>query len=95
MYKRPVVETAKLIDVYAQEWLRITNLDSAKPKDLMPYLIEKRVFNHDHREGLPLRAILRQLDQIGELGLIRGLNVERKSTNRLWSIKRIETGESN
>jgi hypothetical protein len=63
---------------YTQEWLRINNRNSAKPKDLMPYLIEKGVFNRDHRQGLPLRIILRKLDELGKLALIRGLRVERK-----------------
>ncbi len=91
MYKRPVTETAKLIDIYAQEWLQINDRDLAKPKDLMPYLIEKGVFNRDHREGLPLRRILRELDQLGKLNLIRGLSVERRPTNRLWFFNKVQT----
>ena len=93
MYQRPIFETARLIDVYTQEWLRINNRDSAKPKDLMPYLIEKGVFNRDHREGLPLRNILRKLDKLGKLSLIRGLRVERGTINRQWFFDRVEIND--
>ncbi len=90
MYKRPVTETAKLVDVYIQEWLLINNRDSAKPRDLMPYMVQKSVFNRDYREGLPLRKVLRELDQSGKLGLIRGLRMERQLANRRWFFDRVE-----
>ena len=88
MTRRPVTETAKLIDVYAQEWLRLNDSNVAKntrPKDLLPYLVKRGVFSRDYREGLPLRRILRKLDKLGKLSLIRGLRVERGKTNyRQW-----------
>jgi len=89
--RRPVTETAKLIDVYAQEWLRLKNSNVAKPKELMPYLIERGVFTGEHREGLPLRRVLRELDRQGKLKLIRGLRVKRGRTNRQWLFERVDT----
>ncbi len=91
MPRRPVTETAKLIDVYAQAWLRLKDSSVAKPKDLMPYLVARGVFMRDHRAGLPLRRILRELDKLGKLCLIRGLRVKRSTTGyRRWFFDRVD-----
>ncbi|PWK18561.1 type I restriction-modification system subunit M N-terminal domain-containing protein [Xanthomarina spongicola] len=55
-----------------------------KPKDLMPILIEKGFFNQDLRIGLPLRNVLRDLDEVNLLYLLPQVRVERKETNRFW-----------
>lgn len=60
------------------------DLKDAKAKDLMPLLIEKGFFNQDHREGLPLRNLLRDLDEKNMLYLLPQVSVERKSNNRYW-----------
>ena len=88
-YRRPLLEQAKLIDVYAQEWLHMNNREKAISRVIMQYLIEKGVFTHDNREGRPLRDVLRKLDEIHQLNLIRGLTVERKRKNRYWYFKRV------
>lgn len=82
--RRPFFETVKLIDVYVQEWLHKENIKEAKPRELMPYLIEKGVFACDHREGLPLRKVLRQLKKDGKLKMIRGVSGELKGKNHYW-----------
>ena len=64
--------------------LRNSKLSDAKPKDLMKGLIEKDFFNKDHRNGLPLRNILRDLDRRKMLYLIPQVRVERKDKNRFW-----------
>ncbi|WP_298898203.1 hypothetical protein [uncultured Psychroserpens sp.] len=68
-----------------QNYLNEMNLLDAKPKDLMPLLIEKGFFSEDRRNGLPLRNILRQLDDENLLYLLPQVRVERKDKNRLWS----------
>lgn len=59
-------------------------LENAKPKDLMPVLSEKVFFNKDHRNGLPLRNVLRELDDNDFLYLLPQISVERKDKNRYW-----------
>ena len=73
-----------------QEHLNEKSLLNAKPKDLMPMLIEKGFFKQDHRNGLPLRNILRQLDDENLLYLIPQVSVVRKDKNRLWFFNAIE-----
>jgi len=73
-----------------QDYLINQTLSNAKPKDLMPVLIEKGFFNQDHREGLPLRDVLRNLDANGQLYLLPQVRVERKLTNRFWFFNAIE-----
>ena len=67
-----------------QDYLLSQKIENAKPKDLMPVLIEKGYFNNDHRDGLPLRNLLRQLDDNNLLYLLPQVSVERKDTNRFW-----------
>jgi hypothetical protein len=50
----------------------------------MPLLIEKGLFEKDHRAGLPIRSLLRQLDTAGKLGLVKHVVVVRKEVNRNW-----------
>jgi hypothetical protein len=67
-----------------QEFLKKEKLVDAKPKDLMPILIEKGFFNIDHKEGLPLRKVLRKLDDRDEMYLLPQVRVERKDVNTFW-----------
>ena len=90
MYHRPFLETVKLIDVYIQEWLHVNRIENARPKDMMPYLVEKGVFAKDYRMGLPLRKVLRKLDSMNCLHLIRGVHVVRRKANRQWFFRRIK-----
>jgi hypothetical protein len=68
-----------------QAFLQKHKMECAKPKDIMPWLIEKGYFKNDHRAGLPLRNLLRQLDDENKLYLLPNLKVERKEVNRFWS----------
>lgn len=67
-----------------QAFLEKEKLVDAKPKDLMPVLIEKGFFKKDHREGLPLREILRELDNRDELYLLPQVRADRKEKNVSW-----------
>jgi hypothetical protein len=53
-------------------------------KDLMPEFIAKGIFPKDHRNGLPIRNILRTLDEENKLSLLKHVRVERKAINRNW-----------
>ena len=46
-----------------QNYLKENDLRNVKPKEIMPLLIEKGFFSQDHRAGLPLRNLLREVDK--------------------------------
>lgn len=53
-------------------------------KDLMPLFIKAGIFNKDHRNGLPIRDLLRKLDKAEQLRLIPYVLAERKGVNTNW-----------
>ena len=57
-------------------------------KDLMPNFIEKGIFLKDHRNGLYIRNVLRDLDAAGKLSLLKSVKVIRKPKNRNWFFTR-------
>lgn len=67
-----------------QEFLKVMNLIDAKPKDLMPILIEKGFFIKDNREGRPLRDILRELDENNTLYFLPQVSADRRDKNVYW-----------
>jgi hypothetical protein len=67
-----------------QEYLREENKLETIPKDVMEYLIQKGIFEKDHKNGLPLRNVLRELDKMDKLDLIEGIRLERKAINTYW-----------
>jgi hypothetical protein len=79
------MENSKIVKMgYAiQKFLEAEKLFDAKPKDLMPFLIENGYFDYDHRQGLPLREVLRNLDSRDELYMLPQVRVERKE-KRYW-----------
>jgi hypothetical protein len=56
-------------------------------KDLMYLFIKKGIFKKDHRDGLPIRKLLRKLEEENKLSLLRHIRVDRKSVNRNWYFK--------
>ena len=53
-------------------------------KELMPEFMQAEIFANNHRDGLPLRNLLRELDRENRLNLIPSLHAERKATNTYW-----------
>ena len=53
-------------------------------KDFMPSFVKAGIFNQNHRNGLPIRNLLRTLDKAGELHRIPYLIAERKGVNTNW-----------
>lgn len=53
-------------------------------KDLMPLFIDKGIFKKDHRNGLPIRNLLRELDAKNKLPLLKNVIVIRNAINRNW-----------
>ena len=58
-------------------------------KELMPYFIEDKVFTYNHRDGLPIREVLRDLDRQNRLNLIPYVVPERKTRNTYWFFIRL------
>jgi hypothetical protein len=79
-----LIEKGRLADQFIKRWFTMTGADTAKPKDLMAFLVEHRVFPKDHREGFPLRNLLRQLDAVGQLSVITTARFEHKRKNKSW-----------
>lgn len=53
--------------------------------DMMDYFVDAGIFNMDYdRPGLPIRRVLRELDDKNQLDLIPYVVVERKDKNRNW-----------
>ena len=73
-----------------QAYLEQEKLSNAKPKHLMPMLIEKGYFQNDNRKGKPLRDILRDLDKRNKLELIPQARAERKKKNIYWYFNALE-----
>jgi hypothetical protein len=54
-------------------------------KDLMKLFVDKGIFNKDYsRLGLPIRNLLRQLDDENKLSLLKHCKVVRHAVNRNW-----------
>ena len=85
-----LIEKGQLADRYIKRWFAMTGADSAKPKELMAFLVEHRVFPKDHREGFPLRNLLRQLDSVDRLSVITSARFEQKRKNKSWFFVRPE-----
>jgi len=82
-------ERVKALDRLIQEFLHKTNQNGmVKPKDVMPYLIEKGVYRSDNRNGNPLRSDLRILKTMNRLGDIKGLVAVTKKKNTYWYFKK-------
>lgn len=78
------IQLAKRIDELIEGWLRATGPDEARPKDVMPPLIQNDVFPGDHKQGLPLRKLLRELQRSGDLSVMHTVRPEHKNKNTLW-----------
>jgi hypothetical protein len=53
-------------------------------KNLMPEFVKNEIFAKDHRNGLPIRKLLRDLDKSNQLKLIPFAFAERKAANTNW-----------
>ena len=89
MLTESTIKKAKNISKHLQEFCsKYPGLDF-KPKDVLPYLVDKRVFNKvDSRNGKDLRQVFRDLDAAGRLhDLIPQVYPERKAVNTFWIIR--------
>ena len=81
-----IKEINKVIEAY---FTRHTEVNKILAKELMPDFISAGIFSKDNRKGLPIRKILRELDENGSLNLIPYVHPERKEKNTNWYFVRI------
>jgi hypothetical protein len=86
--KMKLEDKIDLLNKFVKEWFEKNNRTEAKPKDLMPYLIEKEVYKKDNKNGNPLRSDLRKLKRLKMLHLIEYLEIENKKQNTYWNFKK-------
>ncbi len=61
-----------------------TAVDWIPAKSIMPALIEAGIFTKDEKKGLPIRKVLRKLDQEASLSKIPTVHAERRSESVYW-----------
>lgn len=61
-----------------------TTLTIVPAKKLMPNFISAGIFEKDHKNGLPIRKVLRELDRTQQLELIPCVYAERKGPDTYW-----------
>lgn len=79
-----LIDRGQEVDRLIKAWFQRSGAESAKPKDLMPYLIQQGFFSKDHREGYPLRRLLNQLHDAGKLSVITTAGFDQKAKNKNW-----------
>ncbi len=80
-----IVAINKVIQTYFEN---NPSVNEVMAKDMMPYFILAGVFAKDVKNGLPIRTILRRLDEKNELYKIPFVYAERKEVNTHWFFQR-------
>lgn len=68
-----------------------TSVDWIPAKTIMPALIEAGIFTKDKKKGLPIRQVLRKLDQESTLAKIPTVHAERRPESVYWYF--VKTGK--
>lgn len=76
-----IKEINKVIETYFEENASVTIVPVKK---LMPAFVRAGVFVKDQKNGLPIRKILRELDEAEELHLIPMVHAERNESDTYW-----------
>ena len=84
---------AQISQVVAAYFEMNSSVPEVLAKNLMPYFIKAGIFSQDQRDGLPLRKILRKLDDNNQLHLIPFVYADRKATNVNWYFRRNNTAD--
>lgn len=80
---------ARINEVVSDYFENNPSVDKIPAMDLMPEFIKAGIFNKDSvRAGLPIRNLLRRLDNNNELDKIQSLLPERKTKNTNWYFQR-------
>lgn len=82
---------AQINQVVAAYFEMNSSVPEVPAKDLMLHFVKAGIFSQDHRDGLPLRKILRKLDESNHLYLIPFVYADRKATSVKWYFRRNNT----
>ena len=75
----------KLINQVVNEYFEKNGVNEVvAAKDLMPDFIKAGVFTKDHKKGLPIRKVLRAIDEQNTLDQIPLAYPDRKEKNTVW-----------
>ena len=74
-------EINKVVEEYFQQYPSLTIVPA---KELMPAFISAGIFKKDHKNGMPIRKVLRQLDKDKQLELIPLVYAERNEKDVYW-----------
>lgn len=74
----------KINEVVKDYFSNNPSVDKIQAKDLMPEFIKAGIFTADHRNGLPIRKLLRDLDKANRLDKVPNILPERKAKNTNW-----------
>ena len=82
MNKTKIVKTNQVLAEFFEKSKGIKRIPAL---DMMDYFVNAGIFKKDYdRPGLPIRKLLRELDESNELHQIPYVVVERKEKNRNW-----------
>lgn len=79
----------RICEVIALFFEKNVSASKIPAKDLMSNFICAGIFPADHKNGLPIRKILRELDETNQLKLIPYVLPERKQSNTNWYFIRL------
>ena len=80
-----MLKIQRINQVLAEYFERNKNISRVPAMDMMDEFVKAGIFRSDsERAGLPIRKLLRELDENNQLDLIPYVIVERKSVNRSW-----------
>lgn len=86
------MEKISAINEAVEEYFSLNqSINEISAKDLMPWFIKKGIFPKDHKNGLPIRKILRDLDKKNQLSLVPSAFADRKTKNVNWYFVRSHT----
>ena len=74
----------KINEVISHYFDANTSVDWIPAKTIMPALIEADIFTKDKKKGLPIRKVLRKLDEESALAKIPSVHAERRSESVYW-----------
>jgi len=89
------MEKINPIKLVLKEYFELNkSVNSIPAKDMMPYFILAGIFAKDSKNGLPIRNVLRRLDEKNKLHLIPFVYADRKKVNTNWYFQRNGTASA-
>lgn len=83
------MEKINQIKLVLREYFELNkSVNSIPAKDMMPYFILAGIFVKDSKNGLPIRNVLRRLDEKNQLHLMPFVYADRKEVNTNWYFQR-------